>query len=68
MKKEKGVITMYVLGICILFISVFLITNMGIINKKTNKEKELMKTIKNYEVNTQQMEQAYQNYMTNVNK
>ena len=59
---------MYVLCICILFISVFLITNMGIINKKTNKEKELMKTIKNYEVNTQQMEQAYQNYMTNVNK
>lgn len=39
--KEKGSVTLFVLIVCMFFIGILLLINIGLINNKTNKEKEL---------------------------
>lgn len=45
--KEKGSVTLYVLIVCMFFIGILLLINIGLINNKTNKEKELNQILAN---------------------
>jgi len=60
-KEEKGSITLFVLVACMFFITILLLVNIGLINKRTNQEKELAKISKTYNVTQNQMADTYNN-------
>lgn len=63
-KEEKGSITLFVLVACLFFIIILLLVNIGLMNKKTNQEKELEQIAKAYTVNETDMESAYEETMS----
>ena len=57
--KEKGSVTLYVLIVCMFFIGILLLIDIGLINNKTNKEKELNQILANYSQSNNDLDNVY---------
>ena len=57
--KEKGSVTLYVLIVCMFFIGILLLIDIGLINNKTNKEKELNQILANYSQSDNDLNNVY---------
>ena len=57
--NEKGSVTLFVLIVCLFFIGILLLINIGLINSKTSKEKELNQILANYSQSNNNLDNVY---------
>jgi hypothetical protein len=63
---ERGSVTLFTLATCMFIVMILVLVNISFMNNNMNQEKELIQIIKNYDIDNDDLENAYQKVVSDT--